>query len=58
MLSLFCDMIKIIETEYTKDGNRILSKEIKLFSKTIYRHYVTIQLEQNNKKVIGYETEN
>lgn len=58
MLSLFCDMIKIIETECIKDGNRILSKEIKLFSKTIYRHYVTIQLEQNNKKVIGYETEN
>ena len=50
MLSLFCDMIKIIETEYIKDGNRILSKEIKLFSKTIYHHYVTIQLEQNNKK--------
>lgn len=58
MLSLFYNMIKIIEVEYIKDGNKIFSKEIKLFSKTIYRHYVTIQLEQNNKKVIGYEVEN
>ena len=51
-------MIKIIETESIEDGKRVMSKEIKIFSKTFYQHYVTILLEQNNKKSIGYETKN
>lgn len=59
MLSLFCNMIKIIETNSINNNNRIITKEIKVFSKTIYYHSITSLLEENNyKKSIGYETKN